>query len=244
MLRTAICDDNEIHLKKIAEDFSECCQAYSPEISLFSSGQELIDAVEKKEYQPDILLLDIVLNDDSGISVAKRINSLCPGCGIIFLTSFLAYASDVYETRHSYFILKSQFKERIRSAVAKAISDVGSRKYLSFAERNNTLILPAYQVLYLERSLKKTIIYHETGKQYETYEKPLVILKDMNNNLFVQCHQSFFVNMERVNAMYADYFIMSNGCHVPISRSRRRETKELFHAFVSNSIKDNIVEAF
>lgn len=240
MLRTAICDDNEIHLKNIAKAFMQSCQAYSPELSLFSSGQELINAVEKGGYQPDILLLDIVLENDDGIGVAKKINLLCPGCGIIFLTSFISYASDVYETRHSYFILKSQFKERINSAVAKAISDVGSRKYLSFGERNATVILSAYEVLYLERSLKKTIVYHESGKQYETYEKPLAILRDLNRSMFVQCHQSFFVNMERVNAMYTDYFQMNNGYRVPISRSHRRETKEVFHTFVSNSVKGNL----
>ena len=156
MLHTAICDDNEIHLKNIAEGFMESCKDYSPELTLFSSGEELIEAVENG-YQPDILLLDIVLKDHDGICVAKKINVLCPWCGIIFLTSYISYASDVYETRHSYFILKSQFKERIKSAVAKAISDVGARKYISFAERNTTLILPAYEILYMERSLKKTI---------------------------------------------------------------------------------------
>lgn len=241
MLHTAICDDNEIHLKNIAKSFVESCRDYSPELTLFSSGQELIDAVENG-YQPDILLLDIVLKDDNGICVEKKINILCPWCGIIFLTSYISYAPDVYETRHSYFILKSQFRERIKSAVAKAISDVESRKYISFVERNTTVILPAYEILYMERSLKKTIIYHETGKQYETYEKPSVILKDLNRTMFVQCHQSFFVNMERVSAMYTDYFMMNNGCQVPISRSRRRETKETFHSVVSNSIKKSIDE--
>ena len=68
------------------------------------------------------------------------------------------------------------------------------------------------------------------------------ILKDLNRTMFVQCHQSFFVNMERVSAMYTDYFMMNNGCQVPISRSRRRETKETFHSVASNSIKKSIDE--
>ena len=36
-----------------------------------------------------------------------------PFCQIIFLSSYLSYATEVYETEHIYFILKSQLHQRI-----------------------------------------------------------------------------------------------------------------------------------
>lgn len=237
MLRVAICDDDELSLKDTAKKFTQSCMDHAPEITLFLGGRELIRAVEENGYQPDVLLLDIVLeNDINGIDIAKRINLLCPRCGIIFITSFISYAPDVYETRHSYFILKSQFEERINSALAKAVADAGSKKCIAFNERNKTIVLSAYEVLYLERNLKKTSIYLDSGKKYETYLKPVDILKDLNNEMFVQCHQSFFVNMEAVLAMETDSFLLNNGRRIPVSKSRRKETKEIFHAFVRRSV--------
>lgn len=235
MLQTAICDDNELYLESAAKIFARECMEYSPKIALFTSGTELINALDKG-YRPDVLILDIVLEEDnSGINVAKKVNRLCPECSIIFLTSFISYASDVYETKHSYFIVKSQLEQRIKAAVEKALPEARERKYLSFSEHYSTTVLPANEVLYLERRLKKSIIFHNSGCEYETYTKPTEILKNLGG-AFVQCHKSFYVNLAEVTAMEGDFFLLKNGTRIPISRSRKKETKEKFHAFVSNTV--------
>lgn len=235
MLRTAICDDNEVYLENAARIFARECKDYSPEISLFSGGTELISALDGG-YRPDILILDIVLGEgNSGINVAKEVNRLCPECGIIFLTAFISYASDVYETKHSYFIVKSQIEQRIKAAVEKALSESREIKYLSFSEHYSTTVLPADEVLYLERCLKKTIIFHNSGRRYETYSKPSEMLRN-SKSVFVQCHKSFYVNMAQVAAVEADFFRMKDGIRIPISRSRKKESKDRFHAYVSSAV--------
>lgn len=237
MLRTAICDDDEKYLSDISKSFMEKCSEYSPEIRLFTSSRELLYEVENEGYIPDLLLLDIVLSEGSGIDLAKKINTLCPTCRIIYLTSYLSYVSDVYETRHSYFILKSQFDIRICAAVAKAVSELTSQKIISFRDHSSTVTFSAYEILYLERSLKKTIVFHSSGKQYSTYTKPDILLKDVGEGLFIQCHQSYYVNMQAVTSMQSDAFLLNNGFRVPISRSRLKEARDAFYAYVSKTVK-------
>ena len=48
----------------------------------------------------------------TGIDAAKQINLIQPSAQIIFISSYLEYFSDVYETEHLYFVLKSQMAQR------------------------------------------------------------------------------------------------------------------------------------
>ena len=90
-------------------------------------------------------------------------------------------------------------------------------------------------MLYLERCLKKTIIFHNSGRRYETYSKPSEMLRN-SKSVFVQCHKSFYVNMAQVAAVEADFFRMKDGIRIPISRSRKKESKDRFHAYVSSAV--------
>ena len=61
------------------------------------------DSAEKYYLQPelpvpDIAILDIQLPGDSGIQLATLLNQSAPYCQILYLSSFVDYAVDVYKT--------------------------------------------------------------------------------------------------------------------------------------------------
>lgn len=123
MLRIAICDDERIHRRHTAELIDGALAARGEDISCFDSSEALLQAVDSG-YMPDIAVLDIQLGEMDGISLAKKLNALTPSCRIIFVTSYLAFATEVYSAEHVYFILKSQIDERIGSALEKAVSAI------------------------------------------------------------------------------------------------------------------------
>ena len=107
MLRIAICDDERIQRRHTAELIDSALAARSADISCFDSSEALLQAVVSG-YAPDIAVLDIQMGEMDGISLAKRLNALTPSCRIIFVTSYLAFATEVYSTEHVYFILKAR----------------------------------------------------------------------------------------------------------------------------------------
>lgn len=230
MIHIAICDDDSAQLKKTEKLIMEAIAQYSPEIDRFSDGTELLKAMQNSDYVPDLAVLDIYMPKCSGIEVAKRLNELAPECRIIFLTSYLGYATDVYETRHSYFILKAELTDRIEAALAKALAETTENLRLCFREGRSVKIVPASEVLYLERNLKKTTIALSSGVEHTTPAKAEELLKGVNKGMFVHCHQSYWVNLEKVTSMTADSFILSNGMEIPISRSQKKEVKKAFFA--------------
>ena len=226
MIHIAICDDDSAQLKKTEKLIMQAIAQYSPEIDRFSDGTELLKAMQNSDYVPDLAVLDIYMPKCSGIEVAKRLNELAPECRIIFLTSYLGYATDVYETRHSYFILKAELTDRIEAALAKALAETTENLRLCFREGRTVKIVPASEVLYLERNLKKTTIALSSGVEHTTPAKAEELLKGVNKGMFVHCHQSYWVNLEKVTSMTADSFILSNGMEIPISRSQKKEVKK------------------
>lgn len=108
-----------------AELIDSALAARSADISCFDSSEALLQAVVSG-YAPDIAVLDIQMGEMDGISLAKRLNALTPSCRIIFVTSYLAFATEVYSTEHVYFILKSQIDERIGSSTGEG--RVGDRR--------------------------------------------------------------------------------------------------------------------
>ncbi|EKC47003.1 Response regulator of the LytR/AlgR family, partial [human gut metagenome] len=60
-----------------------------------------------------------------GIRLAQSMKHYAPFCQIIFLSSYLSYATEVYETEHIYFILKSQLHQRIGPALHQALTALG-----------------------------------------------------------------------------------------------------------------------
>ena len=231
MLRIAICDDERIHLRHTAELIDSALAARSADISCFDSSEALLQAVASG-YAPDIAVLDIQMGEMDGISLAKRLNALTPSCRIIFVTSYLAFATEVYSTEHVYFILKSQIDERIGSALEKAVSaidaDRGSGAMLPVKVRGGTELIPVKDVKYVERLGRKTHVV-TAGSELWSAHAPAELLSG-HEERFIRCHQSIWVNPQWVSAMKSDEFLLKDGASLPISRGYKQSARDAFFA--------------
>lgn len=229
MVNIAICENEALWLNAAKSIVCEAAARFEPELRLFSSGEALLNAV-RQGYQPDIAVLDLVLRESRGLETAQELRRACPYCALIFLAAFLSGPCPVHETEGSYYILKSQFRERAAGAIEKALEEQQARSVLRFKVNGMEHSVPVKTVLYLERSLKKTLIICQNGEKHLTTAKPGDVLDKAKGRDFVKCHQSFFVNLRQVKLMTADSFIMADGQKVPISRSCRQQAREAYRA--------------
>lgn len=238
MLRIAICDDEKIHLKHTRQLTEEMLSGCKAEITEYTCANELLFKMEGADYCPDIALLDIQMPDVDGIDLANEINHIAPKCKIIFITSYIVYAPNVYDTDHIYFVLKSQIEERLPTALEKAMASLERpASYVLVKSGSSVQRIPVGNVLYLERDLHKTIVITTEGI-HKTSQSPTDLLSTLSaRDEFIQCHQSYWVNLRAVATMEANAFRLCDGTIIPISRARKADAKSAFFSFISNCVK-------
>lgn len=228
MLRIAICDDDRFFISHISKLTAAVMKEYKPELREFTGAQGLLSALAEGSFSPDIALIDIQMPDTDGISLAEELNRLAPECRIIYVSSYIDFATEVYDTQHSYYVLKTQLEERLPKALMKAYTDLNTPpSYVLIKNGVSVTKLPLRSLYYIERSLHKTLLY--TAEEcYTTSQSPTEFLNSAKGVSFIHCHQSYWVNTAAIQSMGVYSFKLTNGEEVPISRSKKAESKELF----------------
>lgn len=227
MHKFAICDDEPLHRERLAQSVHNHLNGQIAELRLFASPVTLLQEIDVHGYTPDIAIVDIQMCEMGGIELAKRINTVLPQCAIIFATSYLSFATDVYETEHAYFILKSEFDRRIEAALQKALSQ-RLPPVLHYPVSHGFRNTPCSQVLCMERILRRTKLTLLDGTEDWTPLTPAELLNTDGTQQFIRCHQSYWVNFRRIETMENDCFLLPNGLRVPISRTYRSAAREQF----------------
>lgn len=228
MLQIAICDDQPLHGEVTAKAVADCVREAEVEIRVFESPEMLLCEIRQAGYSPRIAILDIRMEGLDGIDLAKQVNCLCSSCAIIFLTAFLEYATDVYDTEHVYFIVKSELKDRIGPAIEKALrTEPISSPLLYYHADASVQTISVAEVLYIERCLRKTKLQTPTDTLWSN-SLPNILLHDDTARRFIRCHHSYWVNFMHIRTMTNDSFILDDGSNIPITRTYRKAAKEQF----------------
>ena len=229
MINIFLCDDTPLQLQCIHDLVSEYTPGTETNIFAFESAGAFQDALD--HAAPDIAVLDIDLGKDNGIDLARFINNKYPNCQIIFLTSYSEYVSEVYFTKHTWFVLKKDVQKYLPEAMKKAVDAIekGVHAEPSIYVKNRRSIerVPLADIMYLERIGHRTKIVklHDTQLCRQTPEE---LLSALDEDTFIHCHQSFWVNGSKIFSLVGDYFHLMDGTEILISRTYKQEAVAAF----------------
>ena len=223
-----ICDNDKKwreSCKKILVEFSMMI-SIDMEVICFATGEELL---EYKDAPLDAVFLDIELGGENGIFVAKKLNKVRPNCKIIYMTNYLHYATEIYNTEHIWFVVKSKFTDKIGDIIGKLVSDMEFREKKIVAETKDrkTVAIAFPDILYVERDGKYTKCETVWGSYIikKRFSEIAELLSDVN---FSRCHNSYIVNFRHVQEAKRNLYTLYDGQIVYISKSHLEETKEDF----------------
>lgn len=148
-----------------------------------------------------IYILDIHVNQESGIDIARKIRKKEPESIIIFLSNYnnLAQLVITEEIMPLTFISKyDNYKEKLMSAIKTALNILGKRKHLKISGKGIDYSIPLKDILYItyDSVERKSIIITD----YNSFKvgKPLADIFELLSEEFKYSHRACIVNAARI----------------------------------------------
>jgi len=245
MVRIAICEDDSNDMSIIKQYIEEYAgqNPFDYDLRVFESGESLLES----EYVPNVLFLDICMNEKDGIEVGSEIQKGKDNIIIIYTTILKDKIVEAVNQIHAFGFLskpinKDEFFEMLRDALEK-IADSEYSHSISFLTENNTyinlLVMDIFYFEYVERRIR--IVARNKGGDIYIKDKIGNIAQMMKKYGFVMSHQSFVINLYHVDQFVDQGLIMKNGDKVYLAQKRaacvRRELKQLVKKTVEKGNK-------
>lgn len=223
-------------------------ETYSPNVSIASQANDMKSGISAiNEHEPDLVLLDIKLNDGSGFELIDHFNP--PDFKIIFFSSYTDYAIKAIRYNAVDYILRPVKEDLLAQAIRKADDLIRYEEKLhlkalgeSIKNLNNDhrLILKSSDQIHLINT--SDIIHIKADGNYSTFyltgDRKIVISKSIRefeetlfNQGFHRIHKSHLVNINQMT--YFDKanggtLVMSNNDEIPVASRKRDMLMELF----------------
>lgn len=108
------------------------------------------------------------------------------------------------------------------------------KSFFTFFIRGQQISVLTEAVLYLE-SRNHTVVIHTDDTDYIVYDK----LSDLSEQLppvFVRCHKSFLVNMNRIQRLNGNEIWLSEELIVPVSKRYLVQTRDAFFRHIGQKV--------
>lgn len=226
-MRIAIVDDDITQLKHIAGLTSEITGVEYEKISLFTSSEEFLFYYSPGLY--DLLLLDIQMNGDNGIVLAKKIREQNDNVSVIFITAVSDYVFSGYDVGAKQYLLKPVNKAKLKECIDKLKEERADGVKIFFNNSDGGLAISSRDILYLEAVAHNTEIVCKNG--VITAADSISECEKKLTDRFVKAHRSYIINLEYISSIKKYNAVLDNGGCVPISRRLYSEVNRRFIDF-------------
>lgn len=109
-------------------------------------------------------------------------------------------------------------------------------RFIEIKSDRTKIKVPLVKIIYIETYGRETLFHTSDGDIKTTAHLLLNDLEKKLGNSFLRCHRSYIINMNHVDTIETEEFLMRNGCRVPMRQRRRQEIRDAFADFVSNRL--------
>lgn len=218
-----------------------------------SNGEDAIDLCQR--CLPDIVFLDIQLQDMTGFEIAQELIKLPKVPKIIFVTAFNEYAIKAFEFSAIDYLLKpvdegrflktmTKLREEIKNCPQHALDSVQQllKRHLQYEHKKQKItlekdgklfVLCLKDIIYIETEERNTKVISKRG-EYLTTTSMTEWEERLSNYGFFRPHRSFLINLDEIdeivlwfnNSLQVKMRGIQNN-PIPISRNKLKEFKDL-----------------
>ncbi len=243
MIKAILIDDIEQARVTLKKDL----QVYAPDVAIIAEAAGVIEGAKLlKTMQPDVLFLDIQMQDGSGFDLLDILPEI--PFKIIFITASDAHAIKAFRYAAIDYLLKPVDPDELVAAMDKlrkeGMNENEKYKLLNQSLKNHhqphtKLALHTHDKIHVvnisdivrcESSVNYTEFFFADGKKL-LVTKTLKEFEDLLvGHGFYRVHQSHLINTKFIKEFIkADggYILMNNGSNIPVSSRKRAQVVEM-----------------
>jgi len=181
----------------------------------------------------DLIFLDVQLRDGKGIELLNKIRS--NRYRIIFTTAFREYTTEAFEHKAFGYLLKPLDPDDFKIIVNRAIKDILIRdrdnQKITIPTAGDNLIVNMNEIIRCESDSNYTKIFLDSQSKPVLIGKTLKYVSEtfLASSEFIRVHRSHLININHLEyqKISSNSITLSNGDSIPVSRSRKKQLKEL-----------------
>lgn len=237
MYRFAICDDDPQFAALLKEALISRLNSRNIafEISSFDTPSDLISRFEQGEPY-DLLFLDIVFQDTTGIQTARRLRSFHTDTDIIFLSSSSDYALESFDVSPLHYLIKTDKLEKLEEALDRFFDKHADQSFY-IKSREGILALPVSEILFFEIYGHDLSVHLISGENHTFSGTLKKIEEDLPGSTFIRAHKSYLVNMAHIVKIARYEISLSNGKTIPISKKNYLSIMSAFVDYSTRSVE-------
>ncbi len=248
IMRALVVDDEP----NARQNLTILLQTHCPSVEVIGNAGTVQEAVQAiKQFQPDVVLLDIEIGDGSGFDVLEKLTT--PPPQVIFTTAFDHYAVKAFKYSAVDYILKPIDIDDLTAALARVeekmkqtqiskklenlmtnLSGLSNRqdrkmKRVGLPIQGGVQYFAISEIVRLQSQSNYTMFFLTQGREFlisRTLKEYDELLSDQG---FVRVHQSHFINLEHVTQYQKSdggYVVMTDGSNVPLSKTHKDQFLE------------------
>lgn len=228
----AICDDEKSVLD-IVENITKTVFAeknIAAKIYKFSTAKDLLDTLETTRI--DLILLDIELNEDDGIEIAKQIDAKGIDSKIVFISSHEERVFDSLKAHPYGFIRKSAFVKDFDFVINSYLNEDSKNNEIDYKLAllgKNTQGISVKNISYIESQGRYQIIHLANPKEEISVRLSMNELSDeLKDHLFLRIHKSYLVNSSYIQVINSDNVQLITGETLYVSKRNIPEIKNAY----------------
>jgi len=219
---------------------------YCKDMTIVGVGSKVNESIDLiLELKPDLILLDVELEDGTGFEVLKGLTSIHPK--VIFITGYEHYAIEAIKSSAIDYILKPVNIDELQAAIEKAKSIQLQSRELEVLQKKVEELAPSFLWLNdLKKSQKVDVqsieyikadsVYSEVHLDSGDIRYTSFVLahfeKELQEKNFYRIHRSYLINLSKIVEIEAGrggHALMSSGEKLPIAYRRKASLKQLLN---------------
>ncbi len=231
-MKVAICDSSHAASEQIRTYIQQLASKknYNIDIDIFYTGSQLL---LKDFNQYNVIILDVALDDENGISIAEKIRLKNKVVTIIFLTALSHYATAGYKVSAYRFLIKPLDYTSFVQELDELFYELNNtdNNYIEVTDNGHIYHMDIREIIYIE-VMNHTLKYQLANQTVTTNGSMKTLEKRLHKFNFVRIHNSYMINMDYISCFSRTTVTMNDNIEINISRNRVNNFKKSYMQYL------------